>query len=88
MVSPTSRERSASVTRPTVRKQHSMYPVRVGAEAMQKVDSPAPNAEYSANWPARKVKFSRTFSSWNTSLKLLMSGVSSMTCSMVAKWGM
>ena len=49
MASPTSKRRNASVTRPTERKQHSMYPCRVGDEAMQKVDSPAPKAEYSAN---------------------------------------
>src|SRR5512133_290815 len=63
IVSPTSRRRSSSVTRPTERKQHSIEPVRVGDEAMQKVDSPAPKAEYSPNCPARKVKLSRTASS-------------------------
>ena len=64
-----------------------MYPFRVGEEAMQKVDSPAPKAEYSANCPARKVKLSRTASSWKTSRKVRTSGVSSMIASTVARWG-
>ena len=38
MVSPGSRRRNASVTLPTARKQHSMEPLRVGEEAMQKAD--------------------------------------------------
>ena len=69
MVSPTSSRRIALVTFPVVLKLHSMYPLRVGGEAIQKVHSPSPNTEYSPNCPAEKVNSSATFGSWNESLQ-------------------
>src|SRR5450756_619303 len=46
-VSPTFTSRSAAVTLPTALKLHSIKPLRVGALAIQKVLSPAPNTLYS-----------------------------------------
>jgi hypothetical protein len=55
--------------------------MRVGEEAMQKVHSPSPNTEYSANWPVRKEKAFPSPSSAKARRSVRTSGVSSVTCS-------
>lgn len=71
-VAPASNLDKPVVTLPACRKVHSIYPLRVGEEAIQKVDSPSPNAEYSPNCPASKWKFSPSCSS------LISDGMSSL----------
>jgi hypothetical protein len=78
-VSPTFTSRSAAVTLPTALKLHSIKPLRVGALAIQKVLSPAPNTLYSPNCPARKSKESRRASSLSSRRRVRVSGVSSMS---------
>src|SRR5574344_975499 len=56
IVCPSSKRSRPEVTRPAWRKVHSTYPLRVGADAIQKVHSPSPKAEYSAKLPAWNVK--------------------------------
>ena len=86
-MSPTLTSRNAVVTLPTDLKLHSMKPALVGGLAMQKVLSPAPNTLYSPNWPALKVKPSRTASSWNSRRRVRVSTVSSVTAVTVASCG-
>ena len=70
------------MTLPTCLNEHSMYPLRVGALAMQKVLSPAPNAEYSPNWPALKVNASASAGSAKARRSVRVSIVSSTIDSM------
>ena len=54
---------------------------------MQNVHSPSPNAEYSANCPARKSKASPSALSSNASLKVLTPGASSVIFSIRIRYG-
>ena len=58
---------------------------RVGGLAMQNVHSPAPNTDYSPNWPALKSNASATTGSLSLRRSVRVSGVSSSTCSTMAR---